>query len=484
MHPFLFFICAALPTQAQYTFAPELQRAYYQIIKLKTGSGDSILTTFLRENGKNGIAYYLQSLSTTIELFVSEDEALYNQHKYLASDYQDNIRMLPSNNPYYRFCLAEVYLQWAMVKMKFKDEVSATLDAKRALNLLNENAKLYPSFIPTKKSLGMLNILLGSIPSQYTWITNTLGFKGNVQTGKKYLQEVIQAKIIFSHEANLYLALCNQYVLHENADVQSLKNFISIHTDNLLWNYITTSILLKQGNAREALQTVEKHPMGKWYVDFPFIEYVHGEALIQTGKYEQSRVYFLQFIDKNKGKNLLKDSYFKLFLSYWLLNQDAIAMTYWNKINTVGQVIYEADKYADKLVKTNELPNKTLTKIRLFTDGGLFTEAQAILKVTGIHDMSNYKDKLEYYYRIARLYHKMGQLQEAIDYYKKVIQLSKNNSYYFAPNSSLQLGYIFEEMKNYPMAKMYYQQAINYKNHEYESSIEQKAKAGLASLSQ
>lgn len=482
IHPFLFFICAALPSQAQYTFAPDLQKAYYQIIKLKISSGDSILSSYVKENGKNGIAFYLQSLATTTELFVSEDATLYQQNKNLESQYETNIKSLPTNNPYYRYCLAEMYLQWAMVKMKFKDELSATVDAKKALNLLNENLKLYPSFIPTKKSLGMLNMILGSIPSQYTWITNTLGFKGDVQIGKNYLKEVIQARIIFSHEANLYLALCNQYVLHEEADVASLKNFLSYYPDNLLWNYITTSILLKQGNAREALSIVEKHPTGKAFVNFPFIEYVHGEALILTGKYEQSRMYFLEFIEKNKGKNLLKDSYFKLFLSHWLMNQDATAMTYWNKINSVGQAIYEADKYADKLVKANELPNKTLTKIRMYTDGGLFTEAQAILKATSMNEMSSYKDKLEYYYRIARLYHKMGQLNDAIDYYKKEIQLSKNNSYYFAPNSALQLGYIYEGMKNYPMAKMYYQQAMNYKNHEYESSIEQKAKAGLASL--
>lgn len=482
MHPLLFCFGITFSVQAQYYFSPELQTAYYTIIKLKTSEGLAILHPFTSEKEKNGIALYLQSLATTTEIFVSEDPAVYLQKKQFRNYYIKAIEDLPKNNPYYRYCLAEVYLQWALVQIKGKDEMNAALDAKKALQLLNENLTLYPAFIPTKKSLGLLNILIGSIPTQYNWITTTLGFKGNITIGKKYLQEVIQAKIIFSQEAQLYYALTQQYVLQETADLLPLQNYVQSRPDNLLWNYVLSSLLLKQGKAAEALAIIEKHPTGIEYTSFPFIQYTHGEALLITGSYAVSRVYFLQFIQENRGKNLIKDAYYKLFLSFWLMDQDAIALTYWNKVDEVGQLVYEADKYAQKQILSNELPNKILTKIRLYTDGGLFQEATELFNTTGIQQMTTYKDKLEYYYRSARLYHKMGQLNTSVDYYKKVIQLSKNNTYYFAPNSALQLGYIYAQLNNIPVARHYFQLAINFKNHEYENSIEQKAKAGLAGL--
>jgi tetratricopeptide (TPR) repeat protein len=104
------------------------------------------------------------------------------------------------------------------------------------------------------------------------------------------------------------------------------------------------------------------------------------------------------------------------------------------------------------------------------------------LKVVSINQFFTKREKLEYLYRSARLYHKAGQVNEGITYYLKTIELSKDENYYFAPNSALQLGYIYLSRVEKEEAKKYFQLALSYKNYEYKNSIDNKAKAALNEL--
>ena len=368
--------------------------------------------------------------------------------------------------------------------MKFNDEIGAALNTKQALSLLNDNLKVSPTFIPTKKSLGLLNILIGSIPNSHAWIASSLGFKGNVVTGMTMLNDVIESKTIYYQEAALMKILTEQYILNKDSKMESMKQLYAKYPTNILYGYLYAAILSKHAESAEALSVVESISNTDAYLTLPVIDYLHGDLLLQHGKYVACRFYFNRFLTSFKGKNLIKDSYYKLFLSYWLNDENETAISYWNAIPKVGQTTYESDKYANKIVLSNELPNKQLAKMRLFTDGGLYTKAFEIFNGTNLSDFTSKKDKIEYYYRAARLYQKAGKEKECMEYYLKVISLSNNtkNNYYFAPNSALHLGYIYVQLNNKTQARYYFNLAIAYKNHEYENSIEQKAKVALSEI--
>ncbi|HEY8401534.1 MAG TPA: hypothetical protein VIK89_09745, partial [Cytophagaceae bacterium] len=82
----------------------------------------------------------------------------------------------------------------------------------------------------------------------------------------------------------------------------------------------------------------------------------------------------------------------------------------------------------------------------------------------------------------GRLHHKVGSINDAIDYYLKTIELSPPDTYYFAPNAALQLGYIYKRKSDKENARKYFQKALTYKNYEYKNSIDNKAKAALNEL--
>jgi len=60
--------------------------------------------------------------------------------------------------------------------------------------------------------------------------------------------------------------------------------------------------------------------------------------------------------------------------------------------------------------------------------------------------------------------------------------MSIDNSWYFAPNSALQLGYIFRDQADAIEARQYFEKALSYKKHVYKNSIDNKARSALASL--
>jgi len=68
---------------------------------------------------------------------------------------------------------------------------------------------------------------------------------------------------------------------------------------------------------------------------------------------------------------------------------------------------------------------------------------------------------------------------EAILHYDNVLTKGSEYQYYFAANSALQLGFIYESLSEFGKAKSYYKKCLSLKYDEYKKSISQKAKAGL-----
>lgn len=471
-----------IASYGNYDFNTELQKAYVHTFKYNTAHANEILQAQLAANPKNSIAWYLKSLNETLAILLTDNPVLYANYKKNHTIYLKNITKDNNQSPYYRYCLAEVYFQWSAVQFKMGDMTNAAIDLKKSLNLLNQNIDLHPSFVPTKKTLGLLNIILGSIPKNFQWLSNTLGYKGDIKQGEQYLNEVIQANNIFSKEAQLYALCLKDYFVSTTPDINGMSQLHSDDPNNILITYLYAAMLAKHGRVANAMSLYDKLSNPSYYSSFPFLNHLLGDMHLMSGQYEKSKTHFQLYLQHYKGKNFIKDINYKLFVIHYIANEDNIAYVYWNKIPKEGNSLYESDKYAEQQYKYNSIPNKQLAKVRFYTDGGYYNLAFDLLNKLFLDDLKSQKDKIEYYYRYARLYHKTNNLSEAIDYYEKVIQINTTQTYYFAPNACLQLGYIYIYLKQPEKAKYYFNKAIDYKNHEYENSIEQKAKVALRAL--
>ncbi|HSZ25094.1 MAG TPA: hypothetical protein VK766_05225, partial [Cytophagaceae bacterium] len=459
------------------------ESAYIDFLNLKIAKGQTLINQDLTETPENGISIFIANYADVIKIFLSEDIKLY---KFLSQNEEIRIKKIQSlekESPYYLFTQAEIRLQWAFVKLKMGDELSAMMSLRTSYKLLEENLKLYPDFIPTKKSMGLLNVIIGSIPSNYNWVLSLLGMEGNIDKGISQLDEVCKANTPFRLEASVIKIIVENYITHaDKGNFEPIESIHQEHPENILISYLYAAILTKASRGADALQIMKNCSKSSDIIYFPQIDLLKGELYLCEGNYQATRLHLTNFLSHFKGKNSIKDTYFKLFLTHWLSNEDEIAMTYFEKILKNGQELYDSDKHAEKVAKNREIPNKMITKIRLYTDGGYYHKAFDLLKLISLGQFFTKRDKLEYLYRSARLYHKSGQINDAIVYYTKTIELSKNENYYFAPNSALQLGYIYLTRNEKEEAKKQFVHALSYKNYDYKNSIDNKAKAALNEL--
>jgi hypothetical protein len=483
-HPFfilLFFLCSL--SHAEFTFTPKNEAAYTEFLNLRVDKGQTIINQALKENSKNGISIYLANYEDAIKIFLSEDPKLYKQLSKNEGIRIAKLQTLEKTSPYYRFTQAEVKLQWAFVKLKMGDELNAALGLRSAYKLLEENIKLYPDFIPNKKTMGLLNVLIGSIPSNYNWVLSLIGMEGNINKGIEQLNEVSSNNNPFRFEASILKVLVDNYIVHASkGKSESAAKLYQEHPDNLLICYLYAAILTKNSKGTEAIAVMKNRPVNNDLIYFPHVDLILGELNLFQGEYFTARIYYSNFLSHFKGKNSIKDTYYKIFLTHWLNDEDDLAIPYFDKILNNGRELYDSDKHAQRIAKNREFPNKALTKIRLYTDGGYYNKAFDQMKLLSLGQFITKREKLEYLYRSARLYHKAGQINDAIDYYNKTIELSKDETYYFAPNSALQLGYIYQSRNEKEEARKLFNQALGYKNYEYKNSIDNKAKAALNEL--
>jgi tetratricopeptide (TPR) repeat protein len=73
----------------------------------------------------------------------------------------------------------------------------------------------------------------------------------------------------------------------------------------------------------------------------------------------------------------------------------------------------------------------------------------------------------------------LGRKDEAIAAYLTTLKTGEHLKEYFAARAALQLGYIYEERGDRPMAISYFQKCLSLKGHEYKNSLDQRAKAGI-----
>ena len=468
---------------ADFDFTPNLQKAYSEIFKLRIQSGKDLLA---KENNSNPFKIYLENYIDVVELLNSENQVSYEKLRQKEEERINFIENLDDDSPYNRFLRAEIKIHWALIKIRFGHEVKAGWNVIQAYRLLEENQKLFPNFLPNQKSLGCLHILIGSVPENQKWITKILGLRGNIQQGSNELKQATKDKT-WGLEAKFCLFFVQAYVLKFDAKENTeLLQLIDSQADNLNLFLIATAISLKDNRTEQAIELLKRFPTDAAYIYFPIFELYKAETQLLKGNYPQAILAYQTYLKNFKGKGFLKDTYYKLFVCYWLAGDEKKGGFYLTKIPINGNELAESDKAAQKFyenyIKNNILPNKTLLKIRLAFDGGYFEQAAKDIENMSSKNFTNTKDQAEFDYRAARVYQKVNQFDKAISLFEQSIKLSEGQEWHFGASASLQLGYIFQAKNQKVKAKTYFEKAISYKRHEYKTSIDNKARAALTEM--
>jgi tetratricopeptide (TPR) repeat protein len=154
---------------------------------------------------------------------------------------------------------------------------------------------------------------------------------------------------------------------------------------------------------------------------------------------------------------------------------------YLNLVRSKGSAADEKDKEA--LKEANDVrPDEELLRARFYFDGGYYDKALAMLKGKQFNELKIVRDKTEYYYRFGRTYDAMENDTAALTNYQRAINLGKATGYYYAANSALLSGLIYEKKRDFKKAAEFFKLTLSMKNHEYQNSIDNQAKDGLSRI--
>ncbi|MFD2999108.1 tetratricopeptide repeat protein [Pontibacter toksunensis] len=454
------------------------------MLKLQVDNGRIILKAELQKDPGNAAALIMANYADFLELCVQQDPERY---VLLLRNQEQRLEIIESHknrNAWDDYAAAEVRMHLAMSKLLFGNRLSAAWDFRKAYVQYADNARRWPSFVPNKKNLGVLQILLGSVPDQYTWFLNIIGLEGSVKRGMTNLTVAATTKNPFQEEAQLLHALV-LHLLEQEEPEQAVTRATSLaraNPDNLLFHFAAMHLLKKTKQSDAALYMYHNRPVGKEYLQFPFLHHMAADLYLFRGDYDTSIQKNQLFLKQHKGKHYLKATLFKLYLAYLLYDHTPQAKWHFNRIAETGIAETEEDKYAVRYVEDAEEPVLPLLRARLHADGGYYIKALQDLKQMKLTTALPLPVRAEYFYRKGRIYHGLEDLQEAIAFYKKTIDVSGTSDLYFAPNASLQLGYIYLNANEPAKAKAYFKQALSYKGHPYKNSIDTKAKLALSDL--
>jgi len=248
---------------------------------------------------------------------------------------------------------------------------------------------------------------------------------------------------------------------------------------NPLLIFIKASILSKAGKTDEALQNLQEyHPAAS---EFPFYYLYYMTGLNKLNRLDpDADVYLMRFLSNFKGQNYIKSCYQKLAWTFLVQGNIPKYEENIKKVLVSGSLFIDSDIQANMEAKSGQRPNVVLLKARLLSDGGYMDRAIHVLLDQSLKSfIKTPKELLEYNYRLGRIYQQSGDLTEALKYFSNVIHDGKNQPSYFAENSALQSGIIFEQNKKYPDAEQFYRLCLTMNNTEYKNSLDQKARLGL-----
>lgn len=480
----LVFISFSQLAYSNFDFNANCVNAYQNILSLKLNTARILISAEKRKNPSNSIPYLLDNYVDYFSLMTTDNKADFERFKDRKNERISRIENDDKSSPYYLFALAEINLQLALSRSRANEYFTASLEVNRAYKQLQENAKRFPEFLPNQKNLGIINAVLGSIPDGLRLALSAFGIRGDTRTGVRILESLIEKlpRSTYSHfydETVFYYSVIQTDIVPDPANYgKIMKNTEDMDRESLLKTYIRSYAGVKMGNTRNALVELNKRPSGPIYPAYPYLDYLSGIAKMQNLD-PTALLSFNAYLKAYRGVNLIKDTYLQLAWLELIIRGNTKAYQYYvEAVKQKGDELHGRDKQAMREVGYG-IPDISLLKARLLSDGGNYEKALSQLSGKTTEDFKTLMYKIEFNYRMGRICDLTSKDELALKYYQKAIDLGKNEPYSFAANSALRSGIIYEKNKNKARAKQYYNVAINMKDHDYENSIENRAKEGL-----
>jgi tetratricopeptide (TPR) repeat protein len=466
-----------------------MQEAYRSATNFNFERCDSLLSRERRSNPKNIAPEYVSSYKDFLLVFITEEEQLFEDQKDRLSDRQKRMEEIPEESPWHKYAEAEVLIHTALTKLKFKEYFTAGYQLRKAYKLIEENCEVFPEFIPQYPAMGFFHAAISTIPENYMWIARLAGFEGTIEEGTAEMDKALKSarqhdnlRYLFGTSMTLRIIAA----LNFERNVQEAEDLIRKIDDSFngpLRTFLVANTLLYNdtpGDELEYLRTRDMEPEGTQPLHYLY--YMRGISYLNKLELSPARADLTRFIDNYKGTSFRNSTWQKLA---WINLLEGDEQGYRESISNAGtgpEPFTDEDKQAYREYELGEAPNPVLLRSRVLFDGRDYTGALNEIAGKPLEMFPSVRDKIELTYRFARISEMTGDHDKALKFYSKTISTGSSTRYYYAANSALHSGYIHESRGDTAKAIEKYRLCLKMRGHDYQNSIDQKAKAGLSRL--
>jgi len=473
---------------ASFDLNSNIERSYSSIINLEFDIAKNMLEKEKKINPENGFIFLHENYIDFLTIIINEDINYFNTHKTYKLERLASINNNDNLSPYFLYSKAEINLQWAFARLKFGQYAKASYEILSAYRMLEENKILFPDFNLNNKGLGLLHTLLGAIPDEFSWVLNIANLNGDIDLGMQELDLVLNDTNLLMYEQETLFILS---FLRMNLDKDESTYIIYLdrigdrYKENILLNFTAARLSYTLGYNDKCLQILSDRPSSLSMLNFYYLDYLQAMAYMYKLDLNNAKKKFRYFLTYYKGNNYIKSAYHKLALISFLQNNQEETLTNFNNVVLKGTLFIDEDKVSFNDAQENNLSHPLLLKSRLLYDGGYYYQSLSKIKqFIKLLDFSTLDVQAEYWYRLARIYSKLGYDQEDIfDSYNMSVEKGINSKKYYAPMSALQIALIYEDQNNLIKARHYFKSCISMSGFDYQRGIHQKAKAGLNRIS-
>ena len=350
-------ICIAVSSHNPQSFFveynPICHTAYDLLADLKLDDAKKLIHKSKAEEPYNLAWVHLENYLDFFELFINEDKEAFER---LQKSKNKRIRLikkkLPDNDPYKNFLLAEINLQWALVRSKFGEYFTAGREVYMAYNLLIENNSRFPDFIYNLKSLSLMHSLIETIT--IPGVVKTLfGIEGSIEQGRQEIEALVEYtkthKFIFKKEVDAIYGFilffqCNEQDLAKRFVEQSS---LDPHT-SLAATFVHTKLAQRSGHNDRAIDILKNKPEGDAYASFHYLSFLEGLSLLRN--MDESAIPVLEdFVQSFNGRHYIKEAYQKLGWAHLIFHNDTLAYRHnMQMVLNNGHASIDDDKQAQR----------------------------------------------------------------------------------------------------------------------------------------
>jgi tetratricopeptide (TPR) repeat protein len=474
-----------LQAQGTFVLTENAIKAYQACSRFQINQANQFIQIEKKVNPANGFIYLIANYCDFFKVFIEDDPLEYRKALARRSQRIKNLEIYDKSSPFYRYCLAEIYLQWSFLRFKQGELLKAANELQKANSLLLENSKIHPDFILNKKGLAIVHILAGSIPDNLQWIANIAGIHGNASQGEREINEVItfcrkSPNIRFLLPEMLFFKQMLKINIMDQSSLQPISSSIdSVYKNEPIIQYIDILLAQKTQLASEVIKRIDKFPLQDNGISFCYLHYLKAEALMNLNKPNENG--FEQFLNCSKGKHFKHAAIRRIAWQHLI---DGNTVEYQNNMRSIialGDAKSEEDKQAFLEASSKQIPDTNLLRARLLFDGGDFNQSIARLLSLPVKGR-NLGFISERAYRMGRSYQMLNKNDEAISWFSIAINSGAKLPEYFAASAAYNSGKIFLTQGNFSAAESMFVRVSKFPNHPYKNSLDAKAKTAIKNL--